>query len=78
METKKEYTNGEVTIVWQPHLCEHFGYCARQMPHVFQPEQRPWIKMNAATTEEIIAQVRKCPSGALSVSPGWSTDRDKR
>ena len=23
----KEYPNGEITIVWQPKLCQHFGVC---------------------------------------------------
>ena len=28
--------------------------------------ERPWIKPEGATTERIIEQVKKCPSGALS------------
>lgn len=66
MEAKLEYTNGEVTIVWQPRLCKHTGICARGLPAVFQPKDRPWIKMFAADTAALIAQVEKCPSGALS------------
>lgn len=33
---------------------------------VFNPSARPWINIQGATTERIIEQVRKCPSGALS------------
>ncbi len=33
---------------------------------VFDPRKRPWVNMTGATTEEIIAQIDKCPSGALS------------
>ncbi len=36
------------------------------MIEVFNPKERPWIKMDGATTEKIIEQVRQCPSGALS------------
>ena len=61
-----KYSNGEVTIVWQPDLCIHSGNCARGLPTVFKPKEKPWINPESATSEEIIAQVRKCPSGALS------------
>ena len=63
----KKYSNGEVTIVWKPDLCIHSGNCVRGLPSVFQPREKPWIKADAATTEEIISQVAKCPSGALSI-----------
>jgi uncharacterized Fe-S cluster protein YjdI len=65
----KEYSNGEVTIVWKPESCIHSTVCwkkATGLPTVFQPNTKPWIKMEGGTTEEIIQQVDKCPSGALS------------
>jgi uncharacterized Fe-S cluster protein YjdI len=63
---KKEYTNGEVTVVWQPDLCIHSAKCVTGLPDVFDNRRKPWIKPDAATTEAIIAQVNTCPSGALS------------
>jgi uncharacterized Fe-S cluster protein YjdI len=68
-EILKRYSNGEVTVVWQPHLCIHSGICARGLPRVFDPRRRPWVDVTAATTAEIVAQVGKCPSGALSLAP---------
>jgi uncharacterized Fe-S cluster protein YjdI len=62
---KKEYTNGEVTIVWQNSLCQHSAKCVRGLPSVFNYAVHPWINAEGATTEEIIEQVKKCPSGAL-------------
>lgn len=62
----KNYTNGEVTIVWKPDLCSHSANCARGLPRVFNPKERPWIRPEGATTEQIVEQVKKCPSGALS------------
>lgn len=62
----KEYSNGEVTIVWKNALCKHSGNCVRGLPAVFHRNVHPWINANGAGTEEIIAQVNKCPSGALS------------
>jgi uncharacterized Fe-S cluster protein YjdI len=60
------YTNDEVTVVWKPKLCIHSTLCWKGLGEVFNPRERPWIKMEAATTDRIIEQVRKCPSGALS------------
>ena len=33
---------------------------------MFNPKARPWIDPEGASTEEIVAQIEKCPSGALS------------
>lgn len=63
----REYSNGEVTIVWKPDLCIHSGICVKMLPKVYNPTERPWIKPHNATTEEIIEQVAACPSGALSI-----------
>jgi uncharacterized Fe-S cluster protein YjdI len=62
----KKYTNGEVTIVWKPNECIHSTICFRGLGEVFDPRKRPWITPEGATTEKIIEQVKKCPSGALS------------
>jgi len=62
----KEYSNGEVTIVWKQNKCIHSANCAKGLPQVFNPKARPWINENGASTNEIIAQIKKCPSGALS------------
>ena len=66
MTEKKEYSNGELTIIWQPDLCQHSGICVKTLPQVYNPKERPWIKIENATTEELIAQIKMCPSGALS------------
>lgn len=65
-EVVREYTNGETTIVWRPRLCTRSTNCWRGLPAVFAPWKRPWINPYGATTEEIITQIEKCPSGALS------------
>ena len=69
MSTKditKEYTNGEVTVVWQSGKCTHSGNCVKNNPDVFQPKEKPWIKIDASTSDKIMETVNKCPSGALS------------
>ena len=60
------YANGELTVFWRPEICQHSGICARGLLPVFNPRRRPWIDMDAASTDEIEAQVGRCPSGALS------------
>ena len=61
-----KYTNDEVTVVWKPNTCIHSTLCWKSLLEVFNPREKPWIKMDGASTEKIIEQVRKCPSGALS------------
>lgn len=63
----KEYSNGEVTIVWQAAKCTHSGNCVKNLPQVFKPREQPWIRPENASTEQIVSTVKKCPSGALSI-----------
>ena len=63
-ETLK-YTNGEMTVLWKPKVCIHSSFCWKGLIEVFNPKEKPWIKMDGATTDRIIEQVKKCPSGAL-------------
>lgn len=65
--SEHEYTNGDVTIIWKPELCAHAGICVKMLPKVYNPKNRPWIKAENATSDEIIKQVTQCPSGALSI-----------
>jgi uncharacterized Fe-S cluster protein YjdI len=65
-DVTKKYTNGEVTIVWKPSLCIHSALCFKGLGDVFHPQELPWITPEKSTSEKIIDQVRKCPSGALS------------
>lgn len=70
----KKYTNGEVTIVWKPNQCIHSTICFKGLGQVFDPQRRPWITPESATTQQIIDQIKKCPSGALSYYMNNETD----
>lgn len=63
---KKEYSNGEITIVWKPGKCIHSGVCVKMLPQVYNPKERPWIKIENAESEALKRQVNSCPSGALT------------
>ncbi|WP_118974211.1 (4Fe-4S)-binding protein [Taibaiella koreensis] len=68
-EIVKHYSNGTLTVVWQPGRCVHSTVCWKQatgLPEVFNPKEKPWIKIEGADSDRIAAQVAKCPSGALS------------
>ncbi|MBK9191075.1 MAG: (4Fe-4S)-binding protein [Crocinitomicaceae bacterium] len=63
----KEYKKEDVTILWNAEKCTHSGVCARGLSVVFKPKERPWIQTDNASKDEIVQQVLKCPSGALSI-----------
>lgn len=65
METH-EYAAGEITVIWQPKKCIHAGVCVKTLPKVYNPKERPWLKPENATSEELRNQIDLCPSGALS------------
>ncbi len=64
----RNYSNGEVTVLWQSDLCSHCGNCVDGLPQVFNIERRPWVDIQAASSQEIVNQVSECPTGALTIS----------
>ncbi len=62
----KTYTNGEITVIWQPEKCWHAAMCVSNLPSVFNVGKRPWIDIHGATSQEIAGVVDLCPSGALT------------
>jgi uncharacterized Fe-S cluster protein YjdI len=65
------YETPEITVTFEPAVCTHSAICVRGLPAVFDVRRRRWVAIEAATAEEIHAQVARCPSGALkSYRPG--------
>lgn len=62
----KVYTKDNLRIIWHPDLCQHAGVCVRTLPKVYRPQDKPWIKPEHATVEDLMEQIDRCPSGALS------------
>ena len=65
-EINKEYTNGELTVVWKPAKCIHAKVCVSTLPNVYDPNKKPWITPEDATTDKLKKQIDNCPSGALT------------
>lgn len=77
-EIVKEYSNGEITIVWKPGFCIHAMFCWKELIEVFDPKRRPWVDPYGASTERIIQQIERCPSKALSYYKNNSNDKTSR
>ena len=63
--SQRIYRSQSIAVHWNPRLCIHSARCVMGLPDVFQPGQRPWVKVEAASAEEIAAVIRRCPTGAL-------------
>jgi uncharacterized Fe-S cluster protein YjdI len=63
------YETPNVTVTFDPNVCQHTGVCLRGLPAVFDIRDTRWVRPEMAATEEVIAQVARCPSGALQIRP---------
>ena len=60
-----QFSNSDITIIYEPSVCINAGRCARELSDVFRTSVIPWIDLDGASSQRIIEQVKKCPSGAL-------------
>ncbi len=72
---KKQYKNEDITIHWDQSKCIHAGVFARSLPQIYSPKEKPWIKIENASTEELKNQIGNCPTGALSYTLKNNNDR---
>lgn len=67
MVTKhKKYSNDKITILWKPEICIHSTNCVKNLPGVFNSNERPWIKIENADSGALMKAIDTCPSAALS------------
>lgn len=59
------YEGNGVEVTFDPHVCIHSGICVRGLPGVFDVKRKRWVDVSQADADAIVAQVAKCPSGAL-------------
>jgi uncharacterized Fe-S cluster protein YjdI len=65
-EIIKAYSKEELTVIWKPKSCIHAAECVKRLPNVYNPNEKPWIKTENASIEELKSQIDACPSGALT------------
>ena len=65
-ETVKDYGRGDLTIHWKPKKCIHSEICVKTLPEVYKPSEKPWIQPEGASEQELMAQIDRCPSAALT------------
>lgn len=74
----KEYTNGEITVVWKPRLCDHSAVCISELPTVFDSIKRPWVKITGAPSNDIMTVVDRCPTKALTWYKNGENKNEKK
>ena len=73
--SRKSYVGRDVTISFDPEVCQHSGNCVRGLASVFDTKRTPWINPDGASVDAVIAQVGRCPSGALKIEAATRSDQ---
>ncbi|HWU31539.1 MAG TPA: (4Fe-4S)-binding protein [Marmoricola sp.] len=60
-----DYTAPGIVVTWEPGRCQHAAECVKGLPQVFDPQKRPWIDATAASADELVTVIDRCPSFAL-------------
>ena len=76
-DKRVSYAGKRVAIHDNRGICAHAGHCTEGLPAVFDSERKPWIDPDGASVEQIVAIVRRCPSGALSYSRDGVEQREQ-
>jgi CDGSH-type Zn-finger protein/uncharacterized Fe-S cluster protein YjdI len=64
----KVYKGPGVSVQFNASRCIHAAECVHGLPTVFDPQARPWIQPGKATSDEVVAVVARCPTGALQAT----------
>lgn len=62
---RQTYQANGVEVTFDPDVCRHSGVCVRGLPLVFDVKRARWIRPELASPDDVLAQVGRCPSGAL-------------
>ena len=65
MKRLQTYEAPGIVVTFDPNACRHTGVCVRGLPAVFDVTRRRWVRPELASVEAVVAQVGRCPTGAL-------------
>ena len=77
LDHRDTYVGKQISIHDNRGLCAHAGYCSDNLSTVFKFGEAPWINPDAATVQDIVETIKKCPSGALSYTLDNVEHRDQ-
>lgn len=66
MGKKIEYSNDELTIIWQPEVCQPCRDLRQNAASGIPSQRTPLARNRKRSDDRLIAQINCCPSGALS------------
>lgn len=79
MEKKiHSYETDEITIEFDSKRCLHSAECVKNLPAVFNPDDKPWVQPENASAEKLKEVVHHCPTGALKYSGTDSEENPSR
>lgn len=62
-ELTKQYTHGQLTVVWKSKKCIHSEVCITSLPEIYKPKEKPWIRPKNVTISALKSQIDTCASG---------------
>lgn len=67
-DKRHAFENDAIEVTWSQRRCIHAAECVRRLPAVFQPGERPWVKLERSGADAVAEVVQRCPTGALQYS----------
>jgi CDGSH-type Zn-finger protein/uncharacterized Fe-S cluster protein YjdI len=61
------YPGEQLDVTWDRRLCIHIQECTRARNDVFISGRKPWGDPDAASPDEVVELVLRCPTGALAL-----------
>lgn len=76
-ENLQEYPGKDITVHFNRSICSGAAECVHNLPSVFKSESKDWIHPDQADADQIMATIKKCPSGALTYTVNGEEHRNE-